>query len=270
MRARRLGWAGLEIEASDERLVIDYVQDLSPLFTGWKSGEGLATPSGKAMAALVTHLHRDHTDAAALAEVLTPGAPVLRPPPGYGDDADNVTTLPAERELTLHRLPAEVVEPWSAREIGPFRLTAVPAVDGLGDPQLNWVVEAAGQRIFHGGDTMFHGYWWLITRRFSPFDAVFLPANGAVVDAPHLQPPSPVPAALDPRQAAAVADILDARYAVPMHYETEQSDKVAGYVEISDPEAEFRAHAGRRAHVLPVGEWLDLAQATENSGVTAG
>ncbi len=48
-----------------------------------------------------------------------------------------------------------------------------------------------GQRVFHGGDTMFHGCWWLIARRFSPFDAVFLPANGAVVDAPHLQPPSP-------------------------------------------------------------------------------
>ncbi len=50
---------------------------------------------------------------------------------------------------------------------------------------------------------------WLIARRFSPFDAVFLPANGAVV-------------------------------------------------EIADPENEFRAHSGRRAHVLAVGEWLDL------------
>ncbi|MGW5647299.1 MBL fold metallo-hydrolase [Saccharopolyspora sp. NPDC003752] len=103
---------------------------------------------------------------------------------------------------------------------------------------LNWVVEAGGQRVFHGGDTRFHGYWWLIARRFSPLDAVFLPANGAVVDAPH------------PRQAAAAAEILDARYAVPMHYEAEQPDKIAGYVEVSDPENEFRTHAGRRAHVL--------------------
>ncbi|WP_233159830.1 MBL fold metallo-hydrolase [Pseudonocardia sp. MH-G8] len=115
-----------------------------------------------------------------------------------------------------------------------------------------------GQRVFHGGDTMFHGYWWLIARRFSPFDAVLLPANGAVVDAPHLQPPSPLPAAMDPRQAAAVAEILDARYAVPMHYEAEQPDKIAGYVEVADPADEFRRHAGQRAHVLAVGEWLDL------------
>lgn len=50
------------------------------------------------------------TDAAALADVLTPGAPALRPAPGHGDDVDNVTTLLAERELTLHRLAAEVVD----------------------------------------------------------------------------------------------------------------------------------------------------------------
>lgn len=258
MRVRRLGWAGLEIEAGGKRLVIDYVRDISPLFTGWKPGDWLAAPTGKVDAALVTHLHRDHTDAPALAEVLVPGAPVLRPAPGHGDDVDNMTTLLAESELTGHRLAATVVDAWSTREIGPFRVTAVPAVDGLGDPQLNWVVEADGQRVFHGGDTMFHGYWWLIARRFSPFDAAFLPANGPVVDAPHLQPPSPMLAALDPRQAAAAAKILDARYVVPIHYEPEQPDKIAGYVEVADPEQDIREHAGPRARVLAVGEWLDL------------
>ncbi|MEU5694346.1 MBL fold metallo-hydrolase [Actinosynnema sp. NPDC020468] len=259
MRTRRLGWAGLEIEAGGERLVIDHVRNLSPVFPGWKAGEGLVAPSGPVTAALLTHLHRDHADVAALAGVLAPGAPVLRPAPGHGDDEDNVTTLPAERELTRHRMATEVVDAWCTREVGPFRVTAIPAVDGLGDPQLNWVVRADGQQVFHGGDTMFHGYWWLVARRFGPFDAAFLPANGAVVDVPHLRPPSPLPAAMDPEQAAAAATILDARYAVPMHYEAEQPDKNPGYVEVSDPEAEFRAHAGQRAHVLPVGEWLDLA-----------
>ncbi|MGW1149834.1 MBL fold metallo-hydrolase [Streptomyces rubiginosohelvolus] len=258
MRARRLGWAGVEIEAGGQRLVIDYVRDISPLFTGWKPGDRLAEPSGKADAALVTHLHRDHTDASALAKALAPGAPVLRPAPGHGDDVDNVTTLLAESELTAHGLAATVVDVWSVHEIGPFRVTAVPAVDGLGDPQVNWVVEADGQRLFHGGDTMFHGSWWLIARRFSPFDAAFLPANGPVVDAPHLQPPSPVLAALDPGQAAAAAEILDARYVVPIHYEPEQPDKIAGYVEVADPAEELRGHAGPRARVLAVGEWLDL------------
>ncbi|WP_434451844.1 MBL fold metallo-hydrolase [Lentzea sp. E54] len=261
MRVRRLGWAGVEVEAGGRRLVIDYVRDLTPLFTGWQPGIGLTAPGGEVSAALVTHLHRDHTDATALAGVLTSGAPVLRPAPGHGDDVDNVTTLLSERELREYELAAEVVDTWSEHEIGPFRVTAVPSIDGLGDPQLNWVVEADGQRVFHGGDTMFHGFWWLVARRFSPFDVAFLPTNGAVVDAPHLQPPSPVPAAMDPFQAAAAARILGARHAVPMHYEMDQPAKLPGYVEVADPEAEFREHAGPRAHVLPVGEWLDVAAA---------
>ncbi|ARX89335.1 hypothetical protein SMD44_08822 [Streptomyces alboflavus] len=118
MRVRRLGWAGLEIEAGGERLVIDHVRDLSPLFTGWKPAKGSWRRAGGPAAALVTHLHRDHTDASALADALTPGAPVLRPAPGHGDDVDNVTTLPAERELVRHRLAAEVVDVWSTCEVG--------------------------------------------------------------------------------------------------------------------------------------------------------
>ncbi|GAA2687256.1 MULTISPECIES: MBL fold metallo-hydrolase [Actinosynnema] len=259
MRARRLGWAGVELEAAGGRLLIDHVRDLSPLFTGWTSTDGLIAPAGEATAALVTHLHRDHTDAAALAAALRDRAPVLRPAPGHGDDVDNATTLLAERELRHHDLATRIADTWSEHDLGPFRVTAIPAVDGLGDPQLNWVVEADGQRVFHGGDTMFHGHWWLVARRFAPFDAAFLPANGAVVDAPHLRPPSPFPAALDPRQAATAADILGARHAVPVHYEPEQPDKVPGYAEVLDPEREFREHAGERARVLPVGEWLDLA-----------
>ncbi|GAA2829939.1 MBL fold metallo-hydrolase [Crossiella cryophila] len=258
MRVRRLGWAGVEVEVGGVRLVIDYVRDLSPLFTGWGDGAGLVAPGGEVSVALLTHLHRDHADAGALAEVLAVGAPVLRPGVGFGDEVDNVTTVPVERELVRCGLAASVVGEWSSWEVGPFRVTAVPAVDGLGDPQVSWVVQGDGRRVFHGGDTMFHGYWWLIARRFGPFDAVFLPANGAVVDAPHLRPPSPLTAAMDPRQAAVAAEILDARYAVPMHYEAEQPDKVSGYVEVGDPAAEFRAHAGGRARVLAVGEWLEL------------
>lgn len=64
------------------------------------------------------------------------------------------------------------------------------------------------------------------SRRFSPFDAAFLPASGAVVDVPHRQPPSPLLA--------------------------------AGYVEVADPERELRTHAGRCACVLAGGEWLEL------------
>ncbi|CAL9562725.1 hypothetical protein [Streptomyces sp. enrichment culture] len=46
---------------------------------------------------------------------------------------------------------------------------------------------------------------------------------------------------------------------MPIHYEPEQPDKIPGYAEVADPAAGFRTRAGRRARVLPVGLWLDLA-----------
>ncbi|MFC5114664.1 hypothetical protein ACFPN7_12005 [Amycolatopsis halotolerans] len=54
----------------------------------------------------------------------------------------------------------------------------LPVVDGLGDWRPNWAVQADGRRVFHGGDTMFRGCGRLIARRFSPFDAAFLPSYG--------------------------------------------------------------------------------------------
>ncbi|WP_237330376.1 hypothetical protein [Streptomyces sp. BA2] len=45
---------------------------------------------------------------------------MLRPAPDHGDDVDNVTTLPAERELALHRLAAEVVDACPPAKSGRF------------------------------------------------------------------------------------------------------------------------------------------------------
>ena len=107
------------------------------------------------------------------------------------------------------------VEIWEGAEAGPFTITALPAVDGLGDPQVSWLVEADGQRILHLGDTIFHGYWWRMARRHGPFDLVLAPINGASVNFPHLQPPSPLAATLEPEQAALTGELLAARAADP-------------------------------------------------------
>ena len=101
---------------------------------------------------------------------------------------------------------------------GPFAVTAVPAVDGFGDPQVSWVVAADGERILHGGDTLFHGAWWSIATRVGPIDTAFLPINAAVCSFPHRQPPSPFPATLDPAHAVAAAQLLRAGRVVPIHY----------------------------------------------------
>lgn len=38
-----------------------------------------------------------------------------------------------------------------------------------------------------------------------------------------------------------------------------QPGKIAGRIEVTGPEHEFQARAGRRVHVLAAGEWLGLS-----------
>jgi L-ascorbate metabolism protein UlaG (beta-lactamase superfamily) len=138
-------------------------------------------------------------------------------------------------------------------------LTALPASDGLGDPQVAWLVEAEGARILHLGDTMFHGYWWRMTRRHGPFDVILVPVNGTVVDFPHRRPPSPLPAALDPAQAAIASEILGARLAIPIHAEGYEIDGI--YQPIPDAAERFAAAAAERGvpvRILDLGETIEI------------
>jgi L-ascorbate metabolism protein UlaG (beta-lactamase superfamily) len=227
MRVRWLGWAGVEIEAEGATLVIDPLADPAATFAAL-GDEVLsrvelptvtATESpGTAVAGLVTHLHRDHTDAGALTEALAPGAAVHEPAWPGGDDFQNLALAQANAELDAAGLERRRVEPWQKAEIGPFTVTALPAVDGLGDPQVSWLIEADGRGALHLGDTTFHGYWWRIARRHGPFDLVLAPINGAAVNFPHLQPPSPLAATMEPEQAALAGELLGARMLVPIHY----------------------------------------------------
>jgi L-ascorbate metabolism protein UlaG (beta-lactamase superfamily) len=77
MQIRWLGWAGMEIEADGLRLVVDPLRDASAVFA-FLGERAAAIPApevvaaeGDAVAGLVTHLHRDHADAAALGAATT-------------------------------------------------------------------------------------------------------------------------------------------------------------------------------------------------------
>src|SRR4051794_4293198 len=262
MRVRRLGWAGLEIEAGGSVAVIDLLEDL-----GWMTeliGEPrwpLPPPehAGAVDVALVTHLHGDHTDPAAIARALRPDGVLLRPEVARGEGAETIANVPAEKGLAKHDIVARIVAPWETVEVGPFACTAVPAVDGLGEPQISWVLAAGGRRILHAGDSLYHGAFWLTAMRHGPFDAVFLPINGAVVDFPNRQPPSPLPASMDPVQAAAAAHVLGAGLAIPIHYDTIHSPPV--YAQVDDPAGAFVAAAaelGVATRVLAPGQTLEL------------
>lgn len=252
MQLTWLGWAGVELEASTgETLVIDPLDDPGAAFRAF--GDRVAgtpvpvvTPAqpGRAVAGLVTHLHRDHTDAAALAAALAPSAPVLEPASFGGGPEENLGLAQADAELTAAGLPRRQLTPWEVTTVGPFTITALPAVDGFGDPQVSWLVEAGGTRVLHLGDTTFHGYWWRIAQRFGPVDVGLFPVNGATCRFPHRRPASPFPAVLDPEHAAVAAELVGARLAIPMHAEGYEIDGI--YQPITGAAARFVTAAGAR------------------------
>lgn len=258
MEIRRLGWAGIEVTADGCTLLVDYVHGGAASQLDLPEG-ALVRPQRRAAAALITHLHADHTDVSAIESATRPDAVVLRPAAFVGTAEEAVWTATQETALTASALRTQIVSEWESTTVGPFTVTAVPAVDGLGDPQLNWVIEAHGQRIFHGGDTMFHGYWWLIARRLGPLDVAALPINGAVVNFPHLQPASPLPAALTPEQALQAAAILNTHTVVPMHFGVHRPPF---YVEEPDPLTRLTslaAYTSQRVVTLQPGDAFPMA-----------
>ncbi|HYB27388.1 MAG TPA: MBL fold metallo-hydrolase [Solirubrobacteraceae bacterium] len=225
MRVRWLGWAGVEIEEGGEHIVVDPLKDAAAVFA-WLGDRAAAMPRPEviapragALAGLLTHLHRDHADAAALAASLSGDASVYEPQGYGGSRTEQLAIAQADQELTAAELSRTPTAPWTSRTIGPFTVTALPAVDGTGDPQVSWLIEAGGQRALHLGDTMFHGWWWRITGRFGAPNVVLAPINGARVAFPHRQPASSLAAVMDPEQAALAAKLLGAEQLVPIHYD---------------------------------------------------
>ena len=212
MRVRWLGWAAVEVQAGDTRIVIDPLKTPEAVFAA--AGEGVP-----AAAALLTHLHRDHADAGALTGALAAGAPVYAPTayPGADDLAD-AGIAQARVELAAAGITPTPTQAWERFEVGDLTVTALPAADGTGDPQLSWAIEGDGQRILHCGDTVFHGWWWRMAMYAGPFDVAMLPINGAVLGFPWRRPASPLPGAMTAEQAVVAARVVGARHAVPMHY----------------------------------------------------
>lgn len=249
MRVRTLGWAGLQIDADDCRLVIDPWVDpgpFRPLMNG--PSPALLKPQAPVDAALLTHLHRDHADAPTLQEALRPGAPVLCPARAAGPGHESVEA--PEGELREAGLNVRRVAVGDRATFGPFTVTAVDAVDGLGDLQVSWVVETETCRIFHGGDTIWHGAWWRIAKSFRSFDVAFLPANGARTAFPWMSPAADVPAAMTPEQAVEAARALGARELVAIHHGVIEDERY--YRPVPDVPGALAAAAARYGYLARV------------------
>lgn len=244
VQVQRLSWAGVRVVGDDGALLIDALADADRLteFMGLPR-EPLADV-GRADAALVTHLHPDHFDPVTLRDRVRGGS--------VGCPA---AVAAAVAEAGLHPVG---VEPWETIELAGFRCTAVPAVDGLGDPQVSWVVAAHDARLIHCGDTLWHGQWWRIAKRTGPFDVAFVCINGARFRPPGLTP-SGVEADLTPEHAAAAAAVLGAGLAVPIHYGVFHAPPT--YEETPDAESRFLSSCAARgvvARLMAPGEPLEL------------
>jgi L-ascorbate metabolism protein UlaG (beta-lactamase superfamily) len=86
-----------------------------------------------------------------------------------------------------------------------------------------------------------------------------MPINGAVVNVPHLQPSSPLPAVMTPEQAAQAAAILGSKAALPIHFGVHQPPV---YVEAADAVERLADAAGQfsfRVVKLEPGQGIDVA-----------
>ncbi len=240
---QRLSWAGVKLTVDTATVFIDAVP---PDPDSGKPGPELAAGPGRNFA-LVTHHHTDHCDPKALAPVLGELGYIVC----YQETARYLDTRVTKLQ------PVGLYEPvFLSRAGGEFVAFAVPAEDGLGSPQVSWVIDVAGRRMIHCGDTRWHGHLWDISRAYGPFDVALLPINGfrqkqgRYVD-------EGVPLSMTATEAVAAAHILKARTVIPIHYGSTAED----YWE--DPNAlqvlEHSAAAkGVVTHVLRPGESVRL------------
>lgn len=79
----------------------------------------------------------------AIGRALAPGGRVLRPPDGPDDPFAQTAVAGVEQELVEADIATESIPAWWSGIVGPCEVTAVPASDGTGGPQVSRVAQAA-------------------------------------------------------------------------------------------------------------------------------
>jgi L-ascorbate metabolism protein UlaG (beta-lactamase superfamily) len=200
-------------------------------------------------ALLVTHAHYDHLDASSI-EAL-PRTVAVFAPLGLG-------------RWFRRRGFTQVSELgwWDERVAGALRVTFVPARHWSRrtpwDTNRSWwggyVLEVAGTRLYHAGDTGFFSGFSEIGRRFPGIRAAMLPI-GSYSPAWFMEPNH-----MNPEQAGQAFLDLGAETLVPMHWGTFQLTDEA----LAEPPARLRAWwdrerpSGRSLRILSVGETIVL------------
>jgi L-ascorbate 6-phosphate lactonase len=171
-----------------------------------------------ATAVLITHEHDDHLDPRTLhpLALASPDARFLVPAAAL-DDARRA--LPDGARIETATGDSDV------HDFGPFRVIAVPAahstnydvepVPGAGQRWLGFVIEVAGRRLYHAGDTVRNAAVVDAVRATGPIDLAFLPINGR----DDYRDAMDVVGNLWPREAADFAVEIGAAAVVPLHHD---------------------------------------------------
>ncbi|GLX66454.1 MBL fold metallo-hydrolase [Paenibacillus glycanilyticus] len=205
MLLQKLPWAGVRLQSGETSIAIDPMYHFPAKFGSSHEELVPLNEFGQVEAVFITHHHEDHYDPKAIAEYYGASVPVYVPQ----DSLKHMTDTPL-RNVHGVSLGQQI-------EVGELQVTAGYSVDGFGDPQVSWIVAGEGKKVIHCGDTLWHGFWWKLSKTYGPFDAACLPVNGAVVQFPGMIP-SGQPITLTPEQAVAAAVVLQANTLVPIHF----------------------------------------------------
>jgi len=246
---QRLSPGGLHLETNDFTVAIDPHSDGQALsgsnltIKHWGACENISVD-----AVLITHTRRDHYDVEVIRRILKPSGFVVC----------STESIPVIRDDGFE---ARGLDVYDQLALGPFNVTALPAVDGLGEPRLSFFIELDAIRMIHCGETLWHGYWYKWATDYGPLTVTFVPIGGALVNIPGVSA-TEVPVVMTPSQAAAAADILCAQLVIPTHYgRTEASE---GLKDQGNALEAFEHEAQRRNlnyRVLALGEEIELDRA---------
>lgn len=153
---------------------------------------------GRLDAIVASHLHRDHYDRDAVAHLAHPGLHI------FGTRGTRAFTGPAD-VAAIHDLA-----PWEAAACGPLTATATPAEHtGPPPPEVNFILDLFGWRVFFGGDARYSDAFAQIGARFDAIDVALLPIGGTLIFGHRTT--------MDPADAVRACGELRPTYAVPIH-----------------------------------------------------
>lgn len=246
---QRLPWAGVFLETNDFTVAIDpLAKEPTASDTALKTKHWGACEKIAADAVLITHTRLDHYDVDVLRKILKPNGVI-------------VCARESEAKIQQDGFQTRGLDRYEIATLGPFDITALPAVDGLGEPRISFFIQLDEIRMIHCGDTLWHGYWYKWATDYGPLTVTFVPISGALVEVPGVSATN-VPAVMTPPQAAAAADVLCAQLVIPTHYGLTAHPK--GFEEQPNALEEFEREARRRNltyRVLEPGEEIEMDRA---------